>query len=450
MRFPLFPFLSLFLFIPSATSQVDLVCDDTSLTTYLVALIDQLYDNGLTLYAQLLAAASEFDAAYDLLDGFYTNSTTQYTLLVPTDAALQAAGLEPPFSSLSQWAMTNLVPFHTLYQESMSYDSLPASPLHLSPSTCLQMTAYMNSTVASDAHQVVVTRQGDNGSIMMEMPNGEASSWSSALDLSGAPLSNLVILPIDTVMMFPGNLSTTLTLPTTSESTNGINTFPAAVDSVLSSAGGLTSLESLTTSGFTIFAPVDSAFDDAVQGILDDSTAATSLIQNHYTTDYSLYSTAWSTSGSFDGLVVDSGNTLNVTYNSSGHFVTLGETTAQIVRYDIPLENGVLHIIDTVLLSPNDTDTDTGSDAAAMSTSSSLLLSTSGSVSPGSAATGESATGSATGASKASSTQTGSAGSTLKSTSTSEGRAQRIVRDGSATILISVCIGILGVVGRSL
>ena len=44
------------------------------------------------------------------------------------------------------------------------------------------------------------------------------------------------------------------------------------------------------------------------------------------------------------------GQAFSFSLNETGHFVTQGNTTARIVQPDVLLPNGVVHIIDTVLL----------------------------------------------------------------------------------------------------
>lgn len=53
------------------------------------------------------------------------------------------------------------------------------------------------------------------------------------------------------------------------------------------------------------------------------------------------------------------GEGLSFNLNETGQYVTLGNTTAQIVQPDVLLPNGVVHIIDRVLF-----DTDSNPSAA--------------------------------------------------------------------------------------
>ena len=63
-----------------------------------------------------------------------------------------------------------------------------------------------------------------------------------------------------------------------------------------------------------------------------------------YSSSGAVWSPQWSNSGTSD-LILDSGDKATVTYNGTGSYVSLeGGTTAQILRSDIALENGVMHV----------------------------------------------------------------------------------------------------------
>ena len=195
--------ISLFLIlVPTVLAGADdqLTCPDGSLSTYLVALIDALYNNGLTTFEQLLASLSETDSGYSLLDSWYSDQT--FTLLAPTDAAFQAANIHPPFSSMGELAMTDLVALHTLSGK-WTYDQLPDSPMHGIASTSLSVQAYLNSSTQSPAEQALILQQGDKGDVSVRMPVGNGTTWSGPIDLSGTALTNIVVLPVDTVSASP-------------------------------------------------------------------------------------------------------------------------------------------------------------------------------------------------------------------------------------------------------
>lgn len=163
----LFPLLlsSLIPFLSGTAAQDDNIeCSDSSLQTYLVSLIDVLYANGLTIYESLLAEIVQADSGYDLLSSF--ESSTSLTLLVPTDAAFQTAGIWSPFADQGETDLVNLVAYHTL-SGSWNSSSLPGSPSHGVASTMLGMAAYANDTTSgSEAMQAMILMQGQGGTIV--------------------------------------------------------------------------------------------------------------------------------------------------------------------------------------------------------------------------------------------------------------------------------------------
>ena len=64
---------------------------------------------------------------------------------------------------------------------------------------------------------------------------------------------------------------------------------------------------------------------------------------HQYATNYSLFSRIWVDNGPFEMPVV-SGETLLVQQADTGATVTLGKQTVRILRSDIVLENGVMHV----------------------------------------------------------------------------------------------------------
>ena len=72
-----------------------------------------------------------------------------------------------------------------------------------------------------------------------------------------------------------------------------------------------------------------------------------------YTNNETLFSTAWYNQNA--SLNVMTGQTFNIWYDAatSEHKLSMGNQTATILRPDVVLENGVLHIVDKVLLVPS-------------------------------------------------------------------------------------------------
>ncbi|OWZ40945.1 hypothetical protein C351_03411 [Cryptococcus neoformans c8] len=329
-----FPF-----FYSSLADPTEVDCPDTDLATYLISLIDALYYNGLTISEEFIVHLSETDEGYELLEDFYMNADT-WTFLTPTDEAWQTANIWPPFSSMTDHWGADLLALHSLQGE-YSPSSVSSQGAEVA-STYLEMKDEMNATSSdSQAYQAVVLYQGNNGGLVVDGWWGNATSWNGFVDTSSSSgLGNLKILPVDYVLAFPPSLSEAF-------DTSGLSNISSAIEVI----GMTDQLQQLTDNGFTIFAPIDSIWTDEAKSMMTNDSTAVPLVKNHYTTSYSLFSPMWTSSGSFD-LQVDSGEILTIKVGDDGGYsVALGDVEAKIIKSDITLENGIMHVIDAVLLS---------------------------------------------------------------------------------------------------
>ena len=104
----------------------------------------------------------------------------------------------------------------------------------------------------------------------------------------------------------------------------------------------------------TVLAPDDAAFQRLLKvlnvpasDLLADTETLAAVLKNHVVPAVALSSDLQ------DGQVLPTllGSTLTVTKNSTGVFITpTGGPTAKVITADIKASNGVVHIIDTVLL----------------------------------------------------------------------------------------------------
>lgn len=74
-------------------------------------------------------------------------------------------------------------------------------------------------------------------------------------------------------------------------------------------------------------------------------------LTKQYATNYSLFSRIWVDNGPYQ-LPVISGESLRVEQAESGATVTLGDKTVRILRSDIVLQNGVMHVGRATILVP--------------------------------------------------------------------------------------------------
>ncbi|WVQ68127.1 uncharacterized protein L199_006333 [Kwoniella botswanensis] len=383
MQLSIIPFLTILsTLLPTSLAQLDtdIICPDGSLTEYLTSMMDVLFVNGLTTFEQLIVHWSETDMGYEFLLDLY-NSGQKLTVLVPTNDAFQESGIVSPFEGLTEDWGTELGELHLLQGE-WTYDQIPQSG-HAVAATSLLLANELNSTdVQSNAYQAMVLERGNDNSVIVNGWWGNATSTSGPLDLSGAGglLDNLIILPIDQVLSFPPSLSTALQAP-------GLTNMSSALQVI----GKSSDVEQLTEGGFTIFVPLDSVWDDEVKDIMVDGSKAPEMVGNHFTTSYSLFSPMWIQPSTFE-LPVESREKLTIQYNQDGSSpVIYGEVEAKIVRSDITLNNGVMHIIDQILYPTSSSSSNSTKSSKPTTTSSipSTADSTSASIPDGSDSDGQ-------------------------------------------------------------
>ena len=141
--------------------------------------------------------------------------------------------------------------------------------------------------------------------------------------------------------------------------------------------------------GFTLFAPYNSAIESAaanLASLASNQSALVALFQNHVRlslTPLNLHAhlltipppnstltqlingtTVYSPllSGSNSSATSAAGEPLSFALNATGHYVTSGNVTARIVQPDVLLPNGVIHVVDRVLVN---TQSDAGAASSA-------------------------------------------------------------------------------------
>ena len=191
------PFLLFALLSPFTSALEDIECGDNDLANYLISVIDTTYDNGLTIFEQFITAVVETEAGYAFLESLH-DSDEAHTLLAPTDEAFNKVGLAPPFGNMGDQRLADLLSFHIL-SDTWTYDKLPQTPTHAITSTQLGLKAHLNRSVNTSAQVAMILQQGDGGNVAVRLAVGNGTTWDHVLDLSWAGITNLVVLPVDTV-----------------------------------------------------------------------------------------------------------------------------------------------------------------------------------------------------------------------------------------------------------
>ncbi|KAJ9126127.1 hypothetical protein QFC24_002400 [Naganishia onofrii] len=338
---------------------------------YVTAVITALNAANLTSLAgaaQAVANTTEGAAFLASLPG------SNKTLFAPTNEAF--AGVPESVSS-NTTLLANILSYHVLNT------SISPSQIAKDPSHTIARSLYRNMMLPGNQSQAVVFNlandtQTGNQSLAFPYQNN-ATVYGATTPVSAA---NFMIYPIYSVLSLPGTLAEVAT---------------AALPSLagLVTQAGL--LEPLSQAkGITVFAPNDAAISaaGALVGTLN-ATQIQTVLANHVINGTVVYSTLLASANYTSA----GGEPFKFMTNATGAFVTSGNTTAQIVAADIPIANGVVHIIDRVLANP------VGNTAAAQSAASSYAAAATATTSGGSgggvvgaSSTMGSATGSASGA----------------------------------------------------
>jgi len=163
---------------------------------------------------------------------------------------------------------------------------------------------------------------------------------------------NIQINVVDAVLTIPANLSTTLGNSSTLsdlELIGDIVTVPFT-NTTTNQTTNVTLLQFLEgAKGFTLFAPINQAFTAVsftASQLIFNQTAIFTVIRNSIINGTTVYSPSLTSAN----LITAAGEPLTFTTNSSGTFVNSFGTTARILQPDVLVSNGVVHVIDKVLI----------------------------------------------------------------------------------------------------
>ncbi len=306
-------------------------------------------------FATLLAAVQAADPA--ILEAL-SNPEASLTVFAPTDAAFAALGEETIAAVLADQALlTNILLFHVLDGAVMSSDVVAGLEAN---DNMLQVPSLQG--------QYIDIAAGDMGAITV---NGATLN----LEMVDIAASNGVIHVIDAVIMPETRTIAEIVTEMAGAETPEFSTLLAAV-----AAADPAVLETLSNpeAELTVFAPTDAAFaalgEETITAVLADQAMLTSILLYHvipakvYSGDIVAALTpvegdmeatpevemmpTWLVSMGEGTLEVATaqGATATISVTEDGVFIN----DAQIVMTDVDAANGVVHVIDAVIMPPTE------------------------------------------------------------------------------------------------
>ena len=294
-------------------------------------------DNNAPVTVDPQPAVSVFDAAQDSeefttlvaaleatgLDETLDDLTTSYTVFAPTDDAFALLGEETINSLLADTdTLSSILTYHVIAGR---VDAQTAIGL---------------------AGSTVETVNGQNIALSLNGENLLVNT--STVTMTDIVTDNGIIHVIDAVL-------TPKTLPETAPTNNIIETAQQAgnFSTLLAAldAASLTSALADESSEFTVFAPTDAAFEaigsNFLNTLLANPTVLADILKQHVLVGSVDSVTAMSLNGQSAETLL--GNTLPVAINAETNMLSFGG--ANIVVKDIMTTNGVIHVIDSVIIS---------------------------------------------------------------------------------------------------
>ncbi|KAI0757692.1 FAS1 domain-containing protein [Daedaleopsis nitida] len=318
---------------------------------FLTGLLDALTSSG---HTQLVGAAAKLNsssAGQSVLSQL--SSGTPFLVFAPTD---QAFGSLPSNVSSNVDALTDVIAYHIVSGNftgvTSNYPNVSLGHTLLSDPNMVQLEG--------GQHQVVAwaTRADGKVHVLNQLNDSTVTNTTT--------YQNITINTVDHVLNIPESFADTV--PVINASLANIQTaLQGASVPFFNSSTNQTTTESffdiLNTGlhGFTFFAPNNSAVLSAAPSLatlLSNQTAVLALFQNHLINGSTVYSPQLDSQNQTSA----AGEPIGFSRNATGQYVTSGNVTALIVQPDVLLPNGVIHIIDRVLVN---TDTDSAAASSA-------------------------------------------------------------------------------------
>ncbi|KAJ1306419.1 hypothetical protein OPQ81_007423 [Rhizoctonia solani] len=254
---------------------------------------------------------------------------SNYTILAPTNEAFQPVlpGIQADNSTLAP-----IILYHVIKGSYPANAIAPARSHTIAP-TLLTNGTFVN--LGGHPQVQVLERAPDGNSIVVRRIMANATVTNTTT------YQNLLVHVINNVVPPPADLKTALSSSLVSRAPGGFSQFGSSLQKV----GQLDSVNNATST--TVFAPVDDAFvakNATLTNLTNDQL--TSVLKNHVINGNVLYSPQLANTSNTNAA---SGAQLSFSVENGVPYVSYNQTRARVLRSDVAVKNGVVHVIDAVL-----------------------------------------------------------------------------------------------------
>lgn len=258
------------------------------------------------------------------LDAVLADLETNYTVFAPTDAAF-AKLPDGTLESLTTEQLSDILLYHVLPGKVMADGAI--------------MTAQSMDNMVETANEDKVSLSFVNSTLFV---NGAKVSTADVMAANG------VIHVVDTVIL-PSNSVDASSQTIVEVALADPDNFSTLVDALM--AADLVTTLADEDATFTVFAPTNAAFakidSDTLTALLADSSALSEVLLTHVVSGAALTSLdAYAANGQM--LTTASGNDVAVSVDADSGMLMIGN--AKVIITDINTSNGIIHVIDTVIL----------------------------------------------------------------------------------------------------
>ncbi|KAF6755716.1 hypothetical protein DFP72DRAFT_313679 [Ephemerocybe angulata] len=356
---PIAVVLSLLPFAPLSKAQTNV---NSTSNTFFQEFSTFLNDSGYTSFSSALAQANQTQSGQQLLSQL-SEGGVNFTLFAPTNQAFSSV---PGNISGNQTLLSEFLSYHFIHGDLHNATAGGNSTGGGGDGAQLESAVFPNITIGRSLlnSSDLVQLEGNKSQVLAWTRNGPDGNVTILNQINNITVSNssqwrnFFVAEVDGVFTPPGNVSTALTAVNDTQ----LLSFTQQVQVPLQDGSNGTAVALLGQArGFTLFAPDSQVFTSdvnaTIQQLQNNQSAAISFFQNLYVNGSTIYSPTLTSlavnasSGSSNQTIISAGGEpFTFSFNDTGLYVNNGNgSSVRIIRPDVLVENGVIHLIDNIL-----------------------------------------------------------------------------------------------------